>query len=157
MAGIEINIQDMVRPGLEEIVNILPSKAEEAMDASDGVAEIIRGYMVSFAPFKWGDLREGHIVEDVGPLERYIYSDVPHFKWVVEGTPPHEIRAKHTITTKTGKEIPGYLYWEGLEHPLSVVHHPGTAPNNYPSEALAASESEVEARLTRFIDEVLGR
>lgn len=157
-AGITLNIEHLVRSEFEDIRSSFPDKAESLMSAGDGIAEIIRKHMVTEAPFKWGDLREGHTVESMGPLESYIFSDVPHFEWVVKGTPPHDIYPRGAVTylgftvrEGSGKQA---LFWEGAAHPVRMVHHPGTKPNDYPSRALENAEGEVEARLQQFMDEV---
>lgn len=40
-------------------------------------------------------------------------------EYIEFGTPPHEIRPKDKKA----------LYWEGAEHPVKRVKHPGTRPN----------------------------
>ncbi len=160
-AGITLEIESLIKNEFQDMRDSFPEKAEDLMSgASDGIGEIIRGAMVNEAPFKWGDLREGHTVEDVGPLEKYIYSDVPHFKFVVEGTAPHDIFPRaavtylgHTIRAGSGKSA---LFWEGADHPVPMVHHPGTQPNDYPSRALENADGEIDARLQKFLDEVFG-
>jgi hypothetical protein len=42
------------------------------------------------------------------------------------GTPPHDIKPDEKKA----------LYWEGAEHPVKVVHHPGTMPNPIMSNAI---------------------
>jgi len=157
-AGITLDMEKALKGEFQTIRDNFPDKAEELMDTGDGIAEIIRGAMVTEAPFKWGDLREGHTVEETGELERYIFSDVPHFEWVVLGTRPHDIypRAAVTYLGSTVREGSGKsaLFWEGADHPVYMVHHPGTAPNDYPSRALQNVDGEIEGRLQRFLDEV---
>lgn len=96
----------------------------------------------------------GIVVEGLGPLEARLTGlaaavrlvagkreavaiGAPYAKFVVEGTPPHTIlpHAKQA------------LMWPGALHPVRVVHHPGTAPNPFPYEALAAATPAVVARM----------
>lgn len=51
-------------------------------------------------------------------------SDIARF--VIDGTRPHEIRPK---TAKA-------LFWEGADHPVAIVHHPGTRPNDFVKRAI---------------------
>lgn len=158
-AGILFDIENRLLNEIEGFRNDFPDRAEQLMgDASDGIAEIIRGAMVDEAPYKWGDLREGHTVEDIGPLEKYIFSDVPHFEWIVKGTKPHDIYPIGTVsylgqTIRQGKRA---LFWEGASHPVPMVHHPGTEPNDYPARALINAEGDIEARLDQFLQELIG-
>lgn len=126
-------------------LNELPEKARELLgDESSGIAEIYRAAMIEEAPFKIGDLKDRHIVEEIGDLERSIYSDVPHFEYVVLGTPAHLIEGNP------------WLYWEGAKHPVRRVNHPGTEPNDYPSQAFQNAEPAVEAELQKFLDSFIG-
>lgn len=126
-------------------LNELPEKARELLgDESSGIAEKYRAAMIDEAPYVTGDLREGHIVEETGEYERLITSDVPHFPFVVLGTRAHVIRGNP------------WLYWEGAEHPVRRVNHPGTAPNDYVSRAFENAEGAVDAEIQRFLDSFIG-
>ena len=57
----------------------------------------------------WGEVKDKTIVVHAGGAIYYIEY----------GTPPHEIRPKNKKA----------LHWEGAEHPVKVVKHPGTKPN----------------------------
>lgn len=158
--GIEININNLAKEAFQEIVNVLPEASYHLM--KDDIGEVYRENMVSLAPFKWGDLREGHIVEETGNLEIAVYSDVPHFKFVVAGTQPHWIYPKGTFAGATymGQEIMGhnggYLYWVGADHPVWRVYHPGTQPNDYPAEAFTQAEPEIDSKLQEYLNNVFG-
>lgn len=66
-------------------------------------------------------------------------SDVARF--VIDGTRPHEIRPK---TAKA-------LFWEGADHPVAVVHHPGTRPNDFVRRAIEPLRPEIQAALSRAL------
>lgn len=83
--GIHFNINDLI----SEFQDKVDRTPQLGINLVDGIAEDIRYYMVIGAPFKWGDLREGHIVVALSEWIREIFSDVPHFDWVVGGTRPH--------------------------------------------------------------------
>lgn len=56
-----------------------------------------------------GEVRDRNIIIHAGGAMYYIEY----------GTPPHTIRPK----------LKKALHWEGADHPVKVVHHPGTRPN----------------------------
>lgn len=157
--GLELDIEELII-FFQEKLDGLDDHAKQCLDAGDGMAEIIRGAMVSEAPFKWGDLREGHVVQEIGEWIRRIFSDVPHFDWVVGGTYAHDIWASGWVggsylgVTKYGKTGTGKqaLWWPDAPHPYTHVHHPGTKPNDYPLRALENAKPEIESRVTELID-----
>lgn len=96
----------------------------------------------------------GIVVEGLGPLEarltglaaavrlvagkrEAVVVGAPYARYVVEGTGPHTIlpHAKRALS------------WPGADHPVAIVHHPGTKPNPFPSDALAAASPAVVARM----------
>lgn len=149
-AGILFEIEKLLKEDIKELRDSFPEKAEALMgDASNGIAEIYRGAMVNEAPFKWGDLRTGHTVEDIGPLEKYVYSDVPHFEPIVKG---------HAVAgINNSPQQRGWWFWY-LEHELGGEYTPKTdgrvEENDYPSRAMIIAEPEIDARLQQFLDEV---
>lgn len=148
-AGITLEIESLVKSELQDLKGVFPEKAESLMGASEGIAEIIREAMVSRAPYKWGDLREGHTVEDVGPLEKYIFSDVPHFEPLVKG---------HTVSGINNSDRQRRWWFWYLEKELGGEYTPKTngkvEANDYPTEALQSVDGEIDARLQAFLDEV---
>lgn len=140
MSGIWIKwLKDDIRNLFSNELRTLPNRFTELIDA---LGEISREGMVAEAPFKWGDLREGHVVLTISQFIRYVFSDVPHFPWVVEGTQPHIIEGNP------------WLYWPGAEHPVRRVNHPGTSPNDYPARAAVNVESSVDARVNEFLEQI---
>lgn len=73
---------------------------------------------------------------------------VPYGKYVIEGTRPHDIEVKAARA----------LYWEerGIGHFAKRVHHPGTAPNDFPERACRPLETVIQRRLAEIIREALG-
>lgn len=135
---VTFNVSDLIA-FFEGKISNLPEMATSLLD---GIGEDIRGEMVDEAPYKWGDLRAGHTIESPSEWVRVMFSDVPHFDWVVGGTKPHIIEGNP------------WLYWEGAEHPVRRVHHPGTAPNDYPARALENAQTGIEERINDFLNKI---
>lgn len=78
------------------------------------------------APVKTGSLMRGHSTKRNGSLEASVHNNMKYWVNVVYGTSPH-------VIVPSGAKA---LYWKGAKHPVTVVHHPGNKPNNYPQRAL---------------------
>jgi len=59
--------------------------------------------------------------------------------YVHEGTRPHIIRPR----TKKA------LFWKGAAHPVKLVHHPGTKPNRFLSEAADIAYPGLPGRVSK--------
>ena len=96
-----------------------------------------------------GRLRDSirHVqVDTPGGVTLTFTANVPYAKWVLDGTSPHEIRPK----TKQA------LFWPGAAHPVAVVNHPGTKPNDFPLRAITPLIPEIQARYKRIAVDELG-
>ena len=80
------------------------------------IAREVHRDMVRYAPVETGRLRNDLDWEVNGLKARVGARTVPYAIFVEEGTGPHIIKAK----------AGGALNWEGVEHPVNTVHHPGT-------------------------------
>ena len=82
--------------------------------------------MVRYAPVNSGRLRSDLDWEVNGLEARVGARTVPYAIWVEEGTHPHLIKAK----------AGGALNWEGAEHPVNSVNHPGATASYFMRRAL---------------------
>lgn len=89
-----------------------------------------------------GDLEDSIDKHKVNRFEYLFDASVEYARFVIEGTPPHDIYP----STKDA------LWWEGAEHPVRHVRHPGTKAQNFP---LAAREIE-ENRIEGYANEAAG-
>lgn len=76
-------------------------------------------------PVNTGRLRASIQWELSGTTGR-VSTDVPYWRYVEYGTPPHMIRPN-------AKKA---LFWDGADHPVAKVHHPGTAAQPFLRPAL---------------------
>lgn len=138
MGTVDLSIKDEVTPFIQSRVDeFIP----QAVVMLDDVAEIYKEHLEGEAPVgETHELADLSMWEPEGQFERFIFSGAEHFKWIVEGTPPHDI---YPVNAQA-------LYWEGAEHPVKHVFHPGTAPNDYPSEAFISADSDVDDRINEF-------
>lgn len=137
--AIEIEVQD------EALLAALQTKSDQMPDKlNDLINEagfIVQRHAVEEAPRRTGNLKGSIRVEENGPLSRIVYPDqgvAPYALYVILGTAPHTIQGNP------------WLYWDGAEHPVRQVQHPGTAPNPFLDEASDASEAEIDAEVEKF-------
>jgi hypothetical protein len=66
---------------------------------------------------------------------------VPYAKYVTQGTRPHDIYPRDKQA----------LFWAGAAHPVRMVHHPGTKPNPFISDAEDAMLLPVIAAIAKGV------
>ena len=94
---------------------------------------------VENANIKTGNLRSS-IQAEGGGNEWIVGTDLEYAPFVHEGTAPHVIEGNP------------YLYWEGAEHPVRRVQHPGYEGNPWFDTALEI----IEGRLDEYLEMAIG-
>ena len=84
--------------------------------------------------------------ESLGSDEAVIKSPAEYAQWVYDGTRPSTI-------TPTSKKA---LYWEGLDHPVKVVHHPGIKGRHFVEDSLNDVNGRLDGYFLKAIREVMG-
>ena len=84
--------------------------------------------------------------ESLGSDEAVIKSPAEYAQWVNDGTRPY------TITPNSKKA----LYWEGADHPVKVVHHPGIRGRHFVEDSLNDVNGRLDGYFLRAISEVMG-
>ena len=106
--------------------------------------ELIRVLMRN-SPVDHG-LLKSWFVESMTSDEAVIKSPAEYAQWVNDGTDPYTI-------TPTSKKA---LYWEGADHPVRVVHHPGIKARHFVEDSLADVNGRLDGYFLRAISEVMG-
>lgn len=94
------------------------------------------------APVDTGDLRRS-ITTDGGRLAYEVGTNLEYAEYIEEGTSPHTI---------TGND---YLYWEGADHPVRSVNHPGNRAYLYMETAFNTQTEDLEDRISDIIEGLL--
>lgn len=84
--------------------------------------------------------------ESLGSDEAVIKSPAEYAEWVNDGTRPYTI-------TPTSKKA---LYWEGADHPVKVVHHPGIKARHFVEDSLNDVNGRLDGYFLKAISEVMG-
>ena len=95
------------------------------------------------APVKTGNLQGATSIDNLSDYEKRIYVDegiAPYAIYVIKGTRPHDI---YPVNAKA-------LYWPGADHPVKVVHHPGTEANDYFSTGVENARPEIDSAINEF-------
>ena len=106
--------------------------------------ELIRVLMRN-SPVDHG-LLKSWFLDSLSSDEAVIKSPAEYAQWVNDGTQPY------TITPTTKKA----LYWEGADHPVKVVHHPGIKARHFVEDSLADVNGRLDGYFLRAISEVMG-
>ena len=136
-----VNIQlvglDALKVHLERVRGAYEASPRQVVMA---VGKILKEAMEHEAPERTGALRRGihYRTEGSGLQARArFYDDMDYTEFVIHGTKAHPIQA-------VNKQA---LWWEGADHPVFSVQHPGTEPNPFPDRALTSIQPEVQAIL----------
>lgn len=106
--------------------------------------ELIRVLMRN-SPVDHG-LLKSWFVESMTSDEAVIKSPAEYAQWVNDGTQPY------TITPNSKRA----LYWEGADHPVRVVHHPGIKARHFVEDSLDDVNGRLDGYFLRAISEVMG-
>lgn len=116
---------------------------------SDEVGPLVRTSLQGDAPVRTSRLmrsiRYQRSISGSGDAHLEFTANVPYAKYVVHGTRAHLIRPKAARM----------LHWVDAHgsHFATIVHHPGTRPNNFPQRALDATKPFIIRRLVEAIDD----
>jgi len=106
--------------------------------------ELIRVLMRN-SPVDHG-LLKSWFLDSLSSDEAVIKSPAEYAEWVNDGTQPYTI-------TPTSKKA---LYWEGADHPVKVVHHPGIKGRHFVEDSLADVNGRLDGYFLKAISEVMG-
>ena len=97
------------------------------------------------SPVDHGLLKQWFL-ESLDENEAVIKSPAVYVRWVNDGTPPYTIEP---VTKKA-------LYWEGADHPVKVVHHPGIKGQHFVEDSISDVEGRLSDYFLKALSEVMG-
>ena len=136
---IDINTSDLT-------ARLSPDKLTEAKQKGLEYSsqELIRVLMRN-SPVDHG-LLKSWFLDSLSSDEAVIKSPAEYAQWVNDGTQPYTI-------TPTSKKA---LYWEGADHPVRVVHHPGIRGRHFVEDSLNDVNGRLDGYFLKAISEVMG-
>ena len=90
-----------------------------------------------------GRLKGSITTNIIGQFNGEVSTNLEYASAVEDGSRPHIIK---------GNE---YLYWEGAEHPVKEVHHPGTKASPYMEPAAIKNEKKFNQDLEKLAKKIL--
>lgn len=123
-----------------------PDKAKEVqrLGLSYAAQEMVRVLMQN-SPVDHG-LLKSWFIDSASDDEVSIKSPALYARWVNDGTGPY------TITPVNAKA----LYWEGAEHPVKVVHHPGISGQHFVEDSINDVSGRLDTYFLQALSEVMG-
>jgi hypothetical protein len=122
---------------------------------AQSVAPMAEGVMKARAPFFTGKLRQGissRTESEPGLTQVIIYGTASYLPYVLGGTKPHPIPKEPLPPGRA-------LRWMGRGgigvNFARSVNHPGTKPNDFPAEAMAAVTPAVFSRFADAVKEAV--
>ena len=94
------------------------------------------------APFRTGNLRRCFYTV-INPYEGLCCNSAEYVDAVLYGSPPHEILPKNKKA----------LYWDGADHPVKKVMHPGNAPNDFVGRVIMENNNYPQERFIELLQE----
>ena len=138
--------RDTILAAYQKIIDDFPGKTSDLVDE---LAELYRGYMVAEAPYIFGDMREGHVIESTGEFTRYVYSDVPYFDAVVNG---------HVVNGPIYSDKQRRWWFWYLRTVLGGDYSNKTdgfqQGNNYPERAYNNAQSSIDNKMQEYLSKI---
>jgi len=105
----------------------LPGRWEQAKarGLNESAQTLVR-FLMQNSPVDHG-LLKSWFIESMDDEEAHIKSPAEYAIYQDQGTSPYLIQSK-----RPG----GYLFWEGAEHPVKTVHHPGIKAKHFVQQSL---------------------
>jgi hypothetical protein len=97
-------------------------------------------------PWKTGFLMQSFRGELTTGMLRW-FPTASYARFVEYGTAPHIIRPKNAQA----------LYWDGAQHPVKLVHHPGTKANPFIERIIAASQDEIDQTFLTALQQIISQ
>lgn len=138
---VEVTI-DIDFGGLNEKFDKLPEAKALGLDYS--AQEMVRTLQMN-SPVDHGVLKEW-FVHSLTEDEAVIRTPAEYAAAVNYGTRPHFIYP-------TNKKM---LYWEGADHPVPYVVHPGTSPSLFVENSISDVEGRLAGYFLKALEEVMG-
>jgi len=149
MGYVQLTKDDQVSPALQEILDTIDNYAESTMD---DIGDIELDAMQFIVPIgETGELGHDLIVENEGGLSRSIYSLSDHWDAVVGG---HNVFGP-IFSDKQRKWWFWYL-WNVLGGEYDNKTDGYLPGNDFPLIAMEMADSNVEARVNEFLDQITG-
>lgn len=110
-----------------------------AREWTKSVGPVVKQELQAKAPVRTGGLRKSVRYRSNVLASRAVmtFTAVDYARFVIDGTAAHEIRPRNKQA----------LFWAGADHPVTVVHHPGTRANDFVRRAIEPLRPAIQAAM----------
>ena len=138
--------------GLQNKADRIP---EELKNLVNTAAFAVDREVKEASPVITGNLQGATSIDNLSDYQKRIFVDegiAPYAIFVIKGTQPHDIYPKGLAISYARKQLTSSsaLWWPGLDHPVKVVHHPGTEANDYFSTGVENARPEIDTAINEF-------
>ena len=135
---ISVDLSDMMK-------NVSPEKVTEAKAKGlDYAAQEMTRVLQMNSPVDHGLLKQWFI-DSIDDSEAHIRTPAEYAAWVNDGTGPYVIEP---VSAKA-------LYWEGADHPVKRVHHPGIKGQHFVEQSIDDVEGRLGDYFLKALSEVM--
>lgn len=131
-------VKKTVTDWLRKKLGLIDSKFQETIT---GVLGLFLDYTKEYVPVLSGLLKDSLYIDEHN-IGGTIMTDLEYVVYVIFPTEPHEIVPVNAQA----------LFWEGADHPVKRVQHPGTTGNDFFANAYMSGVYEAEDILDKFMD-----
>ena len=135
-----------------------PDKAVQVQSKVVNLAaqDLVRNLMMN-SPVDHG-LLKSWFIDSIDDSEAHIKTPAEYAVYVNDGTRPHIIEPKGIGLFHAGQQLTkgAALYWEGAEHPVRRVHHPGIKGQHFVEKSIDDVQGRLDGYFLKALQEVLG-
>ena len=151
-------VQVIVNIDNSALEKLSPDKMKEAQSQGMSYAaqETVRVLMQN-SPVDHG-LLKSWFIESMTDSEAHIRTPAEYARYVNDGTRPHIIEPKGIGLFHAGQQLTkgAALYWEGADHPVRRVHHPGIKGQHFVEKSISDVEGRLAGYFLKALEEVMG-
>jgi hypothetical protein len=127
---------------LQQAPSIVAPILQRALSASQAI--LAKYTTKTTVPWRTGFLAQTFQAQLTTGMLRW-FPTASYASFVEFGTKPHIIEPRDARA----------LYWPGADHPVRLVHHPGTKENPFMERIIAAAQPEIDTTFTNALEQIV--
>lgn len=141
MVMVQVTV-DIDLNGLSEKLHQFPEAKAKGLEYA--AQEMVRVLMMN-SPVDHG-LLKSWFIDSIDDSEAHIKTPAKYASYVNDGTGPYVIEPVHAKA----------LYWEGADHPVKRVHHPGITGRHFVEDSIDDVNGRLDEYFLKALSEVMG-
>jgi len=141
---VEITGLASLTAAFREYPSIALPRLQTALSAAGAV--LAKDTVKGVVPWRTGFLTQSFRAEMANLTLRW-YPTASYAPYVEFGTAPHIIQPRDAQA----------LYWPGAQHPVKLVHHPGTKPQDFMGAIVERSQEEINEQFGNALQQIVAQ